>query len=299
MKTFTERDYITYPRNFKAYRWYKPLLVGFFFIIFLFIFNMSVEYITRTLFGTIIHESGYDEMDFFTAAGAFRNSALNACYIPSIILAALIVKDRPVSSYFSSMGGWRWKVFFKTLAIGLLIVAIPNMIYHALPGHTGEIRFTIGGFIMLTLFLPLQSMAEELLYRGYIMQTTGSWFKIAFIGLIAQILPFMTAHSYNITGLISVALSALIYGLICVYTRGIESSSALHILNNLSGVYMAGFGFGSLTSEQSVSGVLFNETLKLLFLLFILYADRKLHWFDELRYDDITSFNEKTKKKDR
>ncbi len=113
MKIFTERDHITYPRRFKAYRWYKPLLVGLLFIVFLFIFNMTVEQITRMVFGAVIIDNGYDSTDFYTAAGAFRNCALNACYITSLLLAALIVKDRPVSSYFSSMGGWRWKAFFK------------------------------------------------------------------------------------------------------------------------------------------------------------------------------------------
>jgi len=37
----------------------------------------------------------------------------------------------------------------------------------------------------------------------------------------------------------------------------------------------------------------FVLVLKLLFFLFILYADRKLHWFEEVKYDDIAAFNEK------
>ncbi len=34
--------------------------------------------------------------------------------VPCLLLAARIVKDRPLSSFFSSMGGWRWKVFLNT-----------------------------------------------------------------------------------------------------------------------------------------------------------------------------------------
>ena len=296
MKTLTEHDYITHPRNYKAYRWYKPLLVFLLFVIFLFVFNMTVEYITKTVFGTVITYSGYDDMDLFSAAGAFRNCALNACYIPSLILAALIVKDRPISSYYSSMGGWRWKTFFKILAVGFILFSIPNILHYALSGRSGEIRFTLGGFFMLTLMLPFQGMAEELLYRGFFMQTIGSWFKISLLGLIIQAPLFAMAHSYNTIGVIASALTALIYGLICVYSKGIEASSALHILNNLTGIYMAGFGFGSLTSEQSISGSLINLGLKLLYFLFILYADRKLHWFNEVKRDDVTAYNEKSKR---
>jgi hypothetical protein len=69
MKPFTERDFITYPRQFKAYRWYKPILTGLLFLVFLFITNMAVEYITKTVFGAVITDGGYDGMDFYTAAG--------------------------------------------------------------------------------------------------------------------------------------------------------------------------------------------------------------------------------------
>ena len=291
MKTFTERDFITYPRQFKAYKWYKPILAGLLFIVFLFFTNMLVEYITRTVFHTAITDSGYDSMDLFTAAGAFRNCALNACYIPSLILSALVVKDRPVSSYFSSMGGWRWKIFFKALAAGFVIAGIPLMIYNYLSGWTGEIRFTAGGAIMLAVFLPLMCIAEEMLYRSYIMQTAGSWLKISVIGLVAQILAFTIAHPYNTIGRIDIAFSALMYGLVCVFSRGIEASSALHLVNNGIGMLMVGIGFGYITSEVTVFSAVFNIVLKLLLLLFIIYADRKLHWFDEVKKDDITKFN--------
>ena len=254
---------------------------------------MLVELITKEVFNTVITDNGYDEMDFFSAAGAFRNLAMGASYIPSLLLAALIVKDRPLSSYFSSMGGWRWEIFFRTFAAGFVVFGIPNIIRIAMMGNTGGIRFTPGGFIRFLLLVPLQGIAEELLYRSYTMQTAGSWFRLPVIGMIAQILFFTSVHPYNTIGKICIALSALLYGLICVVSRGIEASSSLHILNNVTGIFMAGFGFGSITAQQTVFDSIFDLFLKLLFLLFILYADRKLHWFEEVKYDDVTAFNEK------
>ena len=76
-------------------------------------------------------------------------------------------------------------------------------------------------------------------------------------------------------------------------SRGIESSSALHTVNNLTDLIMAGLGFGMLTADQSVSSTLFNVIFKLLFLAFIIYADKKLHWFDEVQRDDVEPFNAK------
>ena len=72
------------------------------------------------------------------------------------------------------MGGWRWKTFFKTLAAGFAVFGIPNIIRLAIMGNSGGIKFTLGGFLMFSLLLPLQGIAEEMLYRSYTMQTAGS-----------------------------------------------------------------------------------------------------------------------------
>ena len=230
---------------------------------------------------------------FYQGISTYRDSLMLTLYPCNSSPATLIVKDRPFSSYFSSMGGWRWKTFLKTLAAGFVIFGIPTIIKFLLNGKIADMRFAAGGLILLILLIPLQAVAEELLYRGFITQTVSSWFKLPVAGLIVQTIVFAAIHPYNTVGVISVATSAVIYGLICIYSRGIESSTALHIMNNLIQLIMGGLGFGILTAEQSVSSTLFNAILKLLFLAFIIYADKKLHWFDEVQRDDIEPFNEK------
>lgn len=291
MNTVNERDFTTYPRQFKAYRWFKPLLSGILSIIFAFLFAALVYLITSVAFHTNVSSTGYDDMDFYSAAGAFFNGAMMAIFIPSILLAAAIVKDRPRSSYFSSMGGWRWKTFLRTLAAAFVIYGIPTIIKFILGGRTGDIQFTGGGFIFLILLMPLGCIAEELMFRSFAMQTVSSWFRIPIIGLIAQTVLFAASHPYNLTGIIYIAVSAVVYGLICMCSRGIEASSSLHIMNNLTELIMGGLGFGVLTAEQTLSSTLLPIILKLLFLAFIVYADKKLHWFDEVQYDDIEPFN--------
>ena len=102
MKNFGERDFTTYPRRFLSYRWYKPLLTGLLFILFYFLLASLVYLITSTVFHTTFSVTGYDDMNFYSTAGAFFNSAMGAVYIPALLLAAFFVKDRPLSSYFSS-----------------------------------------------------------------------------------------------------------------------------------------------------------------------------------------------------
>ena len=127
------------------------------------------------------------------------------------------------------------------------------------------------------------------------MQTVGSWFKLTVVGVIVQMLAFAAVHPYNIIGVIEIAIAGLIYALVCIFSKGIESSSALHMIGNISGILMAGFGFGKITSGATVIGLIHGMIPDVLFLLFILYSDRKLHWFDEAKYDDVTLFNSKVK----
>lgn len=294
MKSVKEHEYTTYPRRFESYRWYKPLLVGSLFAVFAVIMNMIVlSLITKALFGTTVSGTGYDDMDFYSAAGAFYNATQAASVVPCLLLAAIIVKDRPVSSYFSSMGGWRWKVFLKTLLAAFIIAGIPTIVAFVLKGKSGDIRFTVGGFIILALLVPLQGIGEELVYRGYIMQTFSSWFLLPVLGVVVQTVLFSLVHPYNIIGRIEILVSAVIYALVCIIAKGIESASALHIVNNVTEIFMAGFAFGSITAEQTIPDVIRNLFFKIVFAAFIIFADKKLHWFDEVKKDDVTAFNMK------
>jgi hypothetical protein len=194
------------------------------------------------------------------------------------------------------MGGWRWKVFFKTLAVSFVILGIPTIISHLLHGRISEAKFTIGGFIVLTLLAPLQGLAEELIFRGYITQTFSSWFKLPIVGILVQIVLFAVVHPYKIVGIIEIVISALLYALICVYSKGLEAPSAMHIVNNMTEIYLAGIGFGLITAEVSIPDTILNLVLKVLFFGFILFADKKLHWFDQVKKDDVAIFNAKRKK---
>ena len=289
--TVEEREYTTYPRRFAGYKWYKPLLVGVLFVVFFLLFQLAIELVMDVALGGSANQSGYDDMDFFSTAGAFENGARAVVFIPALLFAARIVNDRPISSYFSSMGGWRWDVFLKTLAAAFVILGIPTIVSILVKGQTGVFSFTVGGFVLLLFFVPLQGFAEELSCRGYLMQTVSSWFMLPAVGVIAQMLVFTAVHPYNSIGMVEIAVSGLLYALVCICTKGIESSSALHIVNNATEIFMAGFGFGLITSEQTIPSVALNLALKVLFFLFILYAHKKLHWFDIPKRDDVAAFN--------
>ena len=296
MRNVTEHGYATYPRRFASYKWYKPLLVAALFAILYFTTAAILTGVAMVLSNGAI-STGYDDFNTYTGPGALGTVGSLAVAIPMLAFAALIVKDRPFSSYSSSMGGWRWKLFFKILGIGLVIYGIPTAIFNWMEGGSGVVQFTTIGLILLTLLGPLQCVAEEYIFRGFIMQTVASWARFPILGLIVQLIIFASAHPYNTIGVLSICVSGLTFALLCLITKGLETSSALHIINNMITFYMTGFGIATIKSDVTISDLIFIIVFQGIFLAFVYFADRKWHWFDEVKKDDVSAFEAKYPRK--
>ncbi len=294
-----EHEYTSYPRRFSSYKWFKPLLVAVAwavsFVVLLMIFNVAILSLgDREAMSTAVIAAGsYDTMDAYTAAGAFISLGIVAIMLPALAIATKIVRDRPFSSYSSSMGGFRFDIFFKCL-LPALIAAVPTIILGVSAGRVSVNRFTAGGFIVLTLLCPLQCLAEEYLFRGLIMQTVGSWTKTWFVGVLAQVVCFGMMHPYNLLGVVSVSVMGLALGVIAWYTHGLEAAGALHTVNNLTAFYLAGFGFSQVQTEVPMSDVLCGISLCVLYIAMLVLLQKKNGMFDKVKRDDVTPWNERT-----
>ena len=87
------------------------------------------------------------------------------------------------------------------------------------------------------------------------------WYKPILVGLLAAVF-------YLLFAAIVYLITYLVFG------TGVSAS-----------------GYGQITAQTTVPSMLWNAGLQLLFLLFVIYADKKLHWFDEVRRDDIEAFD--------
>lgn len=302
------KDFITYPREFAGYKWYKSLISLVLTLVFatlimgVFIIVALVMVIADGGDPKSVADSlrgGYNSFDSYTAPGALLSLGVVVSFLPASIIATCIVKDRSVASLASSRGGWNMKVFFKCLIAAFVIIGIPMIIYHLV--FTGNIRagvrFTIAGFILCTILGPLQCIAEEFLFRSMIMQTVGSWFKISIVGIIAQVVVFASLHPYQILGVVEIAISGTLLGLITWKSSGLEASSAAHIVNNLTLFYFTGFGIGKIAEDGSLAGTVFTVVLMLAYSAFIVFYAKKKGWFNEIKKDDLAIFNEKKLKK--
>ena len=173
-------------------------------------------------------------------------------------------------------------------------MVLPLIIYSFLTEkNIGEVKFSIAGLIFCVILCPLQCVAEEYFFRGFIMQTIGSWVKFPVVAIIVQSAVFTALHPYNIFGIINIFVFGVIFGVITYITKGLEASCALHIANNMTGFLLTGFGIGTIKKDITFMETVFTCCFALAYLGFVLFATKKLGWYSKIKKDDISNFNKK------
>lgn len=202
--------------------------------------------------------------------------------LPSLYIATKIVKDRPFSSYASSRGGWNHKLFFKALIIPFIVFLVIGFIQNAIVGSGGEYHFSILFFIITLILVPLQSIAEEYVYRGLIMQTFGSWFSLPVLAVILQAIIFALSHGYNSLGNLEILVFGLLMGFLAWKSNGIEVTSAFHAGNNLALALLVMIGIQVSTSNVQMNEAIISFIVDIALVIVIYYIGKKSNWFGEI-----------------
>lgn len=161
--------------------------------------------------------------------------------IPAIFIARLITNFKPLGLIHSIVGRIRWSYLGVFLGFGFLIV---GLYYVGFLAQTGSLTtqnsvhpLDSGMFwlylVLILLLVSFQCYAEELLFRGYLMQTVGRWLKNPAWAIILPAPIFMAVHNYGLWGRLVVLATGLITGFLCWYTGGLEAGIALHIAINV------------------------------------------------------------------
>lgn len=280
-------EFITFPKTFEKYRWYKPILVFIIGLIIMLIFQLILMVVFSAIYGEsamdIITGGGYEVLN--TNLGEIFTDLSVIVMIPALYIATKIVRDRPFSSYASSRGGWNFKLYLKALIIPFIALMVFQGIDVVINGADGTYHFSILFLIASLILVPLQCTAEEFVYRGLIMQTFGSWFKIPVLAIVLQAIIFSVSHGYNSLGLVEVFVSGLIFGFLTWKTNGIEVSSAMHTANNFSISLFIMFGLRSATSSPQFNDVVISIVFDIILCAIMYYVIMKTDWFSEIKED--------------
>ncbi|WP_293781257.1 CPBP family intramembrane glutamic endopeptidase [uncultured Aeromicrobium sp.] len=159
---------------------------------------------------------------------------------PSVWLPVRLLWREHARYLLSVEGRLRWGWLLRCSVISLLVIgAAIAVAVAAAVADAGAIEwapFTGRSVLMIVLVLvltPLQSAAEEYVFRGAGLQLVGSWVRSPILPIIATTVVFAAGHIYEFWGLVDVALFGLAAAWLTVRTGGLEAAIAAHVVNNV------------------------------------------------------------------
>ena len=198
----------------------------------------------------ILNTTTENLMDLSTY-GIDPNVGLMLMIFPFIIgLLALVLLMKPFHgrkfiTLFNGTGKIRWMKFLIAALSWLILMGL--YLYFSL--YNDRDNFSINNLsvsliwlvVIAVLFIPFQTTFEEILFRGYLMQGAGAWFKNKWLPLIITSILFGLMHSFNPeikefgfwVMIPQYVLFGLVFGLVTIFDDGIEIAMGAHAANNV------------------------------------------------------------------
>lgn len=137
----------------------------------------------------------------------------------------------------------------ECLAVGALVFAVmfaavlllQTLAGVSLLGSFPGPRAYLSVVLIAILLVPAQSAAEEIFFRGMLLQTLTAWFRVPWIPMVLSSLVFLSGHGYTdplVWG--ELLLMAMTMCWLSIRTGGLEAAIALHVSNNSLSLLIAG-----------------------------------------------------------
>jgi len=163
----------------------------------------------------------------------------------SLFVGIKIIHKRKIISLITSREKVDWSRFFYSFFVWGSIGIIMFVISYIMAPQDFVWNFKPTSFVILLLvsffLLPIQTSMEELLFRGYLMQGFGTWFKKSTVALILTSVIFGLLHGLNPEvqklGYISMVYyigTGLVLGIFTLMDEGTELSLGFHAANNIT-----------------------------------------------------------------
>ncbi|MFD4952900.1 CPBP family intramembrane glutamic endopeptidase [Streptomyces sp. NPDC058451] len=282
------------------HRWWRPLLGT----VVLVVGSVLVAGILYALVDGIGWAAGYPELpDGGTDFGPIANTGLDLAFIaldlafialdlPLVLLVVLWLGRRPAGTVASVIGRPRWGWLGWCLLAAVPPMVLLPVVAGFLPGDEGDgggsdvwagWQTFLVSLAMLAVLVPLQSAAEEYVFRGWLLQAAGAYLRSPWLAVLPQAVLFAAAHGWGTPwGFADLLVFAVVAGLLTIRTGGLEASMALHALNNLlafgvSAAYVDGLASDETAADASWQLALIDMASVLLFAAIVLRLARRRH----------------------
>jgi uncharacterized protein len=240
-----------YPQLLRTtqFTWWRSLL-GVLFGLSMFVLLTSIISRVVTLLAWTITTPGIPYLQYYQEAYAFaRPSGMLAAnlgiamLIPICWLLMTMVHQVAPRWLTSVQPGVRWRYFFVCLAIAVVSLngTLLLSLFVSEPPDFG-VQPGFWWFLLVIIFTsPIQAAAEELFFRGYLMQALGSLVSQPWFGVIVSSVVFALLHGTQNLPLFFARLAFGLLAAILVWrTGGLEAAIAAHIVNNVFAFVIAG-----------------------------------------------------------
>ena len=227
-------------------------IVGFFIILLIYFFMFFMAWIALGI--ALIPKVDAEELPGISPTEMFSilesNTILFFMLLPfafilfGTLISARYLHDQPLKYLFTTRSSFDWSrvafsfllfTFFYFLSLIIdLTISPENFVWSYDPD-----RF-FGLIIIALLIIPLQTTAEELLFRGYLLQGLGVAFKSRLAPFLITSITFGLLHSFNPEvsklgyGLISTyIITGLFFGIMTLMDEGLELAIGFHAANNI------------------------------------------------------------------
>lgn len=187
-----------------------------------------------------------EAMGYGFAEGVVASHLAIGLLIVVSLLAARYLHGRPTEWMWSVQPGMRWRFLFICLLVAAVVLnamlwlswlVVEMPVFQA--AEPGWVWFAA----VLVFTSPLQAAAEEVFFRGYLLQALGSATGKAWIGIIGSALVFALLHGVQNPALFANRLAfGVLAGWLVWRTGGLEAAIGVHVANNLFA-----FGYGIFT----------------------------------------------------
>ena len=175
--------------------------------------------------------------------------------LPAIMLSVRLARLGPYGllSSVRTRIRWRWMAWclLPVLVLAVITFSLQSQGYFAFDGglhfdtaQLGQSTVTLQTLtitiVMVVVLVPFQGAAEEYVFRGFLLQTIGSWIPWRRTGLVVAVVVstvvFALLHlpnGYNVWGILDVGSFGLIAAIIVLRTGGLEATVLQHAFNNI------------------------------------------------------------------
>ncbi|MGY1746699.1 CPBP family intramembrane glutamic endopeptidase [Blastococcus sp. SYSU D00695] len=189
-----------------------------------------------------------------------------AVAIPVVWLSWVAVHSMPKGSSSSVRSRLRWDLLLRWVPPALLVLGVALALQVALglawdgpvevPGPAGS---ALPLMVVVLLTTPLQSAAEEYVFRGYLSQAIAAWVGRERAGELAAALLTATLFSLaHLPGDVLLFLDRFAFGLaasaVVRLTGGLEAAIVLHAVNNVLVFALAGVLGEGVPADSVVTG---------------------------------------------